>query len=93
MFTQKSTTTAKDIELALGRAGRLTYLIPSTRPFVSNLWAAWAGAQAAGRGHRREAPPGQFATRRCWASAGWIQTLMRPPVSMSMAESGLVPWT
>ena len=69
----------------LGRCGRLAYLVPSARPFVSALWAAWGAAEASAKRGRREAPPGRLPTLRFATAIRWIQVLLNPPTSA-------VPW-
>ena len=69
------------IEKVLGKSGRLAFLVPSVRPFVSCLWAALAGSRAAENSKRKEAPPGRHAARRFRDAAKWIQVLLRPPVA------------
>ena len=50
-------------ELLLGKTGRLVYIVPTTRPYITGLWGALAGARAArGRG-KREAPPREGASQ------------------------------
>jgi len=71
------------VDQALGKAGRLMYLVPSVRPWVSALWGALAGSRAANRGQRRESPPGRHAAKRFAPAARWIRTLLRPPPSSS----------
>jgi len=63
----------------LGKAGRLMYLIPSARPWVSSLWGALAGSKASNQGQHREAPPNHHAVRRFSSSARWLRTLLKPP--------------
>ena len=43
-------------EKRMGRAGRLAYIIPTTRPYMTALWGALAGARAARAAGKREAP-------------------------------------
>ena len=54
---------------------------------MGGLWAALAGARGAAKAGRREAPPGKFATWRFRAAAGWLLTLLSPPV----ASDSLLP--
>jgi len=63
----------------LGKAGRLMYLIPSARPWVSSLWGALAGSKASNQGQHREAPPNHHAVRLFSSSARWLRTLLKPP--------------
>ena len=70
----------------LGKAGRLAFLVPTCRPFVSALWGAMAGAKAAAHNVRREAPPGQFAAKRFTGAARWLSHLLDPG-----DEPGLLP--
>jgi len=79
--------TDKFLERALGKAGRLSYLIPAVRPFVAALWGAWSGSRDAHTEKRREAPPGQHAAKRFSSSARWLQFLLRPTPS----DSELLP--
>jgi len=68
------------LERLLGKCGRLSFLVPSCRPFVSSLWGAFAASRSTGKGKRREAPPGRHACRRFASGAQWLRTLLRPPV-------------
>jgi len=76
------------LDVILGKAGRLAYLVPACRPWVTALWGARAGSQAAAATPRkREAPDGHHATRRFAAAAAWLRILLRPP-----AHSSSAPW-
>jgi len=66
------------VEQALGKAGRLAYVVPSARPFVTALWGAFEAARLAARQRRKEAPPGRFAAQRFAKAARWLQTLLKP---------------
>ena len=77
-----------ELDVILGKAGRLAYLIPAARPWVSALWGAWSGAQAAAKADVREAPPGRAACRRFSRAALWIRTLLHPPAAL---PHGLLP--
>jgi len=65
-------------ERMLGKAGRLSFLIPTTRPYVNALWGALGGAREAAASHRREAPPGRVAARRFQQPAAWLVALLTP---------------
>jgi len=67
------------VDRLLGKAGRLAYLVPTARPFVSSLWGAYAGSKAAAKAGKREAPPRRHACRRFMSAARWLQTLLEPP--------------
>jgi len=68
------------LEVILGKAGRLAYILPATRPFVAALWGARAGSTSANSERkRREAPPGQHANKRFASAARWLCTLLSPP--------------
>jgi len=68
-----------EIDSLLGKAGRIAYLVPSSRPWVGALWGALAGSKAASR-HKREAPPDRYPRKRFSSAARWLQTLLRPPL-------------
>ena len=68
------------VQRAIGRCGRLAYIVPAVRPFVSALWGALSASDAAARRGRPEAPPGSHPTSRFSTAARWILTLLRPPV-------------
>ena len=68
------------VEKLLGRAGRLSYLVPATKPFTSMLWAAKMAADNFNTGHRRRYPLQRFSR-----ALRWIRTLLRPP-------AGREPW-
>jgi len=63
----------------LGKAGRLAYVVPTARPFITGLWGALAGARAARDKGKRECPPGRVPTRRFRTAARWLLTLLEPP--------------
>jgi len=44
------------VERVLGKAGRLAYVVPPARPFVSALWGAFGAARDAAQRGKREAP-------------------------------------
>ena len=69
----------EDVQRTLGRCGRLAYLIPAARPFVSALWGALAASDAAARRGRREAPPGRHPVVRFHLAARWLHRLLNPP--------------
>ena len=54
----------RQIDRTLGRAGRLAYIIPSARPFVTALWAALQAANDSAPGRRRGAPLGMVPAKR-----------------------------
>jgi len=66
-------------ERMLGKAGRLAYIVPTARPFVTSLWGALAGARAARQRGKREAPPNGVPARRFKTAAVWLLTLLEPP--------------
>jgi len=76
---------SQEVDTILGKLGRLAYLVPAARPFVSAMWGARAGCEAAASGARREAPPGRFAARRFAPAARWLKTLIAPPPSARTA--------
>ena len=79
LFASPSTSTAslKQAQELCGKAGRISQVIPSTRPFLSGLYGALAGSINAARHHGREAPPGRVATRRYRHCAQWLVALLR----------------
>jgi len=69
------------LDTILGKAGRLAYIVPACRPFVTALWGALSGSTLANSaGRRREAPPGRHAARRFAAAARWLRILLKPPL-------------
>jgi len=67
------------VDRMLGKAGRLSYIVPGSRPYVAALWGALAASRAANAKSRREAAPNQHAARRFASAAVWLRTLLRPP--------------
>ena len=85
MATGKGTTTDSELDVILGKCGRVAYVLPATRPFVAALWGALSGSRAAAASARNargrpEAPPGRHANRRFASAARWLRTVLRPPV-------------
>ena len=67
------------VKRLLGRAGRVAFIVPDARPFVSALWAAFAAATGAvAKSGRREAPPGRCAAKRFKHAARWLRALVAP---------------
>jgi len=75
---------AAELDTLLGKAGRLAYLVPTSRPFVSALWGAYGGAKRAATEGKREAPPGRYPALRFKRAARWIRTLLRPDTAASL---------
>jgi len=75
---------AAGLDTLLGKAGRLAYLIPTSRPFVSALWGAYGGAKQAAAAGAKEAPPGRYAVSRFRRAARWIRTLLRPSTKAAL---------
>ena len=67
-----------NIDTILGKAGRVSYLIPDARPFVASLWGALAGCVDAETNKRREAPPGCRPCSRFAHGARWLRALLQP---------------
>jgi len=60
----------------VGKAGRVSYVVPLAAPFVHGLWGALAAAQRADESNSREAPPGKCCTRRFAQTASWLRALL-----------------
>jgi len=72
------------LDTILGKAGRLSYVLPATRPFVAALWGARAGSQARAKSDQRnDAPPGHHACSRFSSAARWLRVLLKPPLPAS----------
>ena len=65
----------KAVERMIGRAGRLAYLIPGCRPFVSSLFAAFAATKT---GEDHDAQLDFLPVSRFAPAARWIHSLIRP---------------
>ena len=65
----------KAADRMVGRAGRLAYLVPASRPFVLSLYAALSAGRAAGNTEdcNRPLPASRFAP-----AARWLLALIRP---------------
>ena len=90
LFASPSVTlaTMKQAQELCGKAGRISQVIPSTRPFLSGLYGALAGSIHAARHQGREAPPGKVATRRYRHCAEWLVALLqeRPGLPLVLAS-------
>jgi len=60
----------------VGKAGRVSYVVPLAAPFVHGLWGALTAAQRADDSGSREAPPGKCCTRRFAQTASWLRALL-----------------
>ena len=60
----------------MGRVGRVAQIVPATRPFAGALFAALMASKLSGKWGRREAPPGQAATKRFATAAAWFLALL-----------------
>ena len=63
-------------ESFVGKAGRISHVLPHVRPFVTALYGALQGAKAALQTGARDAPPGRAACRRFCAAALWMRALV-----------------
>ena len=68
--------------------GRITQVVPSSRPFLAGLYGALAGSLNAARLSGREAPPGRVATRRYRHCAEWLVALLsdRPGLPLTVSS-------
>jgi len=71
------------LDKVLGKAGRLSYLVPASRPYVACLWSALAATKTASAQSRREAPPNRVPAKRFASAAQWLRVLLRPPGTTS----------
>ena len=89
-FASPTTTTAtlRQAQELCGKAGRITQVVPSTRPFLAGLYGALAGSLNAARLRGREAPPGRVATRRYRHCAEWLVALLsdRPGLPLTLSS-------
>ena len=60
-----------------GKAGRLAQVVPTAKPFVTQLFAALAASLRAHHLGLREAPPHRVAKRRFRTAASWIVSLLK----------------
>jgi hypothetical protein len=75
LFAGKSKTAPRAAaERLVGRVGRLSQIVPTTRPFAGALFAA---RTAAFNAVSQEAPPGKVAVKRFRTAATWFLTLLR----------------
>jgi len=80
LTSERGHVTDHTLDVTLGKAGRLAYLVPASRPWVTALWGALAGSRSAADSPAKpEAPPGCHATRRFAVAARWLRVLLRPP--------------
>ena len=56
----------------VGKAGRVAYVLPHVRPFISTLYAALAASLRAFTAGAKEAPPSSVACRRFRSGARWL---------------------
>ena len=60
----------------VGKSGRVAYVLPLTRPFVSSLYAALAACLTARAARAREAPPREVPCRRFQHGAQWLVRIL-----------------
>ena len=60
----------------MGKAGRISHVLPHVRPFVTALYGALQGAKQAQQAKARDAPPGRAACKRFQSAAVWMRTLV-----------------
>ena len=72
----KGTVSLKIAERTVGKAGRVSHIVPEARPFTGALYAAFSGATKADAEGPREAPPGEAACRRFKTAATWIRLMI-----------------
>ena len=82
----------------VGKAGRVAYVLPLTRPFVATLFAALAASLRARAVRAREAPPKDVACRRFQHGAQWLVRILgfadrRAPIPHSRDIAAAPPKT
>ena len=73
----KGSVSLKVADQLVGRAGRLSHVIPAAKPYAGMLYAALAAARSAASANMREAPPGRVAIRRFRVAAAWLHALLK----------------
>ena len=71
-----SSSTWKDAERMVGKAGRVAQVVPAARPFLSGLWAALAGTRQDLRTGRNPTHGMKISTSRFATSARWLRALI-----------------
>ena len=68
----------QELDVILGKAGRVAFVVPSAKPFVAGLWGGLRGALTADKDRPgQEAPKGRAAARRFATSAAWLLALLQ----------------
>ena len=67
----------RDAERLVGKAGRIAYVVPGARPFVTGLYAALAASKRDILSGRRRLKASVVATRRFTTPACWLRALVR----------------
>ena len=67
----------RDAEQLVGRAGRVAYVVPAARPFVSGLYAALAASKREVRAGKSKTNGKLVAARRFTTSASWLLALVQ----------------
>ena len=67
------------VDRVLGRGGRLAYLVPHVKPYVTMLWAAKSASDRHHAQQHKRVTGRRYPAQRFRHAASWIQTLLRPP--------------
>jgi hypothetical protein len=89
----KGTIALTDLDTIIGKAARVAYIVPSSRPFVGALWGGLAAVNSNLMQGVKEAPPGRAPTRRFCHAAKWLQALVAQDDSVPLVLERIVTVT
>ena len=76
-YCEVGRSTLRDAERMVGRACRVSQVVPTARPFVSALWAALTGTRKDAQSGANKTRGQVIATRRFITAARWMRALLR----------------
>ena len=73
---------------AVGKAGRIAYIVPVASAFVASLWGALSGAMAASAAGLEGTHKVRLPVRRFMAAARWLRRLLPEALSTFIVSGG-----
>ena len=76
LCSSRGTITLSALDVVIGKAGRVAYVVPAAKPFVAGLWGGLAGIlrDAASSGYT--GPSRKVSCRRLCYAASWVRALL-----------------
>ena len=90
LCSARGTITLAELEVVIGKAGRVAYVVPAAKPFVAGLWGGLAGILRDASVSGYTGPSRKVSCRRLCYSASWVRALLAEDESCPLPLERLV---